>query len=129
MNKKNIKVRTCILCFNKFNQNQLIRLFTTKNYSLIIITFNNKITLINNSNYGLPNLKELIKNKNRSIYFCLECIKKNDIDKTHKKINNYFSKLIKLKKLRNLEKLKNYLTDKKNLKNLLQILHLNFINL
>ncbi|MCX7870983.1 MAG: hypothetical protein N2485_05365 [bacterium] len=124
---KNIKVRTCIICFNKFTQEELIRLFVAKN-DILVITFKDKIILINYIDSGSNNelndvnilfrRKELMKSKSRSIYFCFECIIKNDINKIQKRINNYFSKLKKMQKLKNLEKLKIYLENKKSIQDI-----------
>lgn len=124
---KNTKVRTCIICFNKFTQAELIRLLITKN-DILVITFKDKIILIsyinNESDNELNDVnilfrrKELMKSKSRSIYFCFECIIKNDINKIQKRINNYFSKLKKMQKLKNLEKLKIYLDNKKNIQDI-----------
>ncbi len=124
---KNVKIRTCIICFNKFTQAELIRLFITKN-DILVITFKDKIILINYINNEFSNelsdvntfskKNELIKSKSRSIYFCFECIIKNDINKLQKRINNYFSKLKKMQKLKNLEKLKIYLENKKSIQDI-----------
>jgi predicted RNA-binding protein YlxR (DUF448 family) len=100
MNKlKNIKIRTCIICFNKLPQEKLIRIFVYNN-STISIIYQNSLYFIENNNLlkvenNKPKFKEIMKNKSRSIYFCKECLKNNDINRIPKKINNY---LLKLKK-------------------------------
>ena len=100
MNKlKNIKIRTCIICFNKLPQEKLIRIFVYNN-STISIVYKNSFYFIENNNLlkvenNKPKFKEMMKNKSRSIYLCKECLKNNDINRIQKKINNY---LLKLKK-------------------------------
>ena len=100
MNKlKNIKIRTCIICFNKLYQEKLIRIFVYNN-STISIVYKNSFYFIENNNLlkvenNKPKFKEMMKNKSRSIYLCKECLKNNDINRIQKKINNY---LLKLKK-------------------------------
>ncbi|MGC8734631.1 MAG: hypothetical protein ACP5RD_06300 [bacterium] len=101
---KNLKIRSCIICFNKFNQKELIRLFIYKNQIPYLI-YNQKIITDNNENIDY---KDVMKNKSRSIYFCIECIKKNNINNLQKKITNY------LKKIKN-PILKNYLPEINNL--------------
>jgi predicted RNA-binding protein YlxR (DUF448 family) len=98
MNKlKNIKIRTCIICFNKLPQEKLIRIFVYNN-STISIIYQNSFYFIENSNFlkvenNKPKFKEIMKNKSRSIYLCKECLKNNDINRIQKKINNYLLKL------------------------------------
>jgi predicted RNA-binding protein YlxR (DUF448 family) len=98
MNKlKNIKTRTCIICFNKFHQEKLIRIFVYNN-STISIIYQNSFYFIENNNFlkvenNKPKFKEIMKNKSRSIYLCKECLKNNDINRIQKKINNYLLKL------------------------------------
>jgi predicted RNA-binding protein YlxR (DUF448 family) len=100
MNKlKNIKIRTCIICFNKLPQEKLIRIFVYNNSNISII-YQNSFYFIENNNLlkvenNKPKFKEIMKNKSRSIYLCKECLKNNDINRIQKKINNY---LLKLKK-------------------------------
>jgi len=100
MNKlKNIKIRTCIICFNKLPQEKLIRIFVYNN-STVSIIYQNSFYFIENSNFlkvenNKPKFKEIMKNKSRSIYLCKECLKNNDINRIQKKINNY---LLKFKK-------------------------------
>jgi predicted RNA-binding protein YlxR (DUF448 family) len=100
MNKlKNIKIRTCIICFNKLPQEKLIRIFVYNNSNISII-YQNSFYFIENNNLlkvenNKPKFKEIMKNKSRSIYLCKECLKNNDINKIPKKINNY---LLKFKK-------------------------------
>ena len=100
MNKlKNIKIRTCIICFNKLPQEKLIRIFVYNNRTVSII-YQNSFYFIENSNFlkvenNKPKFKEIMKNKSRSIYLCKECLKNNDINRIQKKINNY---LLKFKK-------------------------------
>jgi len=98
MNKlKNIKIRTCIICFNKLPQEKLIRIFVYNN-STVSIIYQNSFYFIENSNFlkvenNKPKFKEIMKNKSRSIYLCKECLKNNDINRIQKKINNYLLKL------------------------------------
>jgi predicted RNA-binding protein YlxR (DUF448 family) len=98
MNKlKNIKTRTCIICFNKLPQEKLIRIFVYNN-STVSIIYQNSFYFIENSNFlkaenNKPKFKEIMKNKSRSIYLCKECLKNNDINRIQKKINNYLLKL------------------------------------
>jgi len=98
MNKlKNIKIRTCIICFNKLYQEKLIRIFVYNN-STISIVYKNSFYFIENNNLlkvenNKPKFKEMMKNKSRSIYLCKECLKNNDINRIQKKINNYLLKL------------------------------------
>jgi len=98
MNKlKNIKIRTCIICFNKLPQEKLIRIFVYNNGTVSII-YQNSFYFIENSNFlkvenNKPKFKEIMKNKTRSIYLCKECLKNNDINRIQKKINNYLLKL------------------------------------
>jgi predicted RNA-binding protein YlxR (DUF448 family) len=98
MNKlKNIKIRTCIICFNKLPQEKLIRIFVYNN-STVSIIYQNSFYFIENNNLlkvenNKPKFKEIMKNKSRSIYLCKECLKNNDINRIPKKINNYLLKL------------------------------------
>jgi predicted RNA-binding protein YlxR (DUF448 family) len=98
MNKlKNIKTRTCIICFNKLPQEKLIRIFVYNN-STISIIYQKSFYFIENNNFlkvenNKPKFKEIMKNKSRSIYLCKECLKNNDINRIQKKINNYLLKL------------------------------------
>ena len=98
MNKlKNIKIRTCIICFNKLPQEKLIRIFVYNNITFSII-YQNSFYFIENNNLlkvenNKPKFKEIMKNKSRSIYLCKECLKNNDINRIQKKINNYLLKL------------------------------------
>jgi predicted RNA-binding protein YlxR (DUF448 family) len=98
MNKlKNIKIRTCIICFNKLPQEKLIRIFLYNNSNISII-YQNSFYFIENNNLlkvenNKPKFKEIMKNKSRSIYLCKECLKNNDINRIQKKINNYLLKL------------------------------------
>jgi predicted RNA-binding protein YlxR (DUF448 family) len=98
MNKlKNIKIRTCIICFNKLSQEKLIRIFVYNN-STVSIIYQNSFYFIENNNLlkvenNKPNFREIMKNKSRSIYLCKECLKNNDINRIQKKINNYLLKL------------------------------------
>jgi predicted RNA-binding protein YlxR (DUF448 family) len=98
MNKlKNIKIRTCIICFNKLPQEKLIRIFVYNNSNISII-YQNSFYFIENNNLlkvenNKPKFKEIMKNKSRSIYLCKECLKNNDINRIQKKINNYLLKL------------------------------------
>jgi predicted RNA-binding protein YlxR (DUF448 family) len=98
MNKlKNIKTRTCIICFNKLPQEKLIRIFVYNN-STVSIIYQNSFYFIENNNFlkvenNKPKFKEIMKNKSRSIYLCKECLKNNDINRIQKKINNYLLKL------------------------------------
>jgi predicted RNA-binding protein YlxR (DUF448 family) len=98
MNKlKNIKIRTCIICFNKLPQEKLIRIFVYNN-STISIIYQNSFYFIENNNLlkvenNKPKFKEIMKNKSRSIYLCKECLKNNNINRIQKKINNYLLKL------------------------------------
>jgi predicted RNA-binding protein YlxR (DUF448 family) len=94
---KNIKTRTCIICFNKLPQEKLIRIFVYNN-STVSIIYQNSFYFIENSNFlkvenNKPKFKEIMKNKSRSIYLCKECLKNNDINRIQKKINNYLLKL------------------------------------
>jgi len=98
MNKlKNIRIRTCIICLNKFYQEKLIRIFVYNNKTLSIICQNSPYFIENNNLLKLennkPKYKEITKNKSRSIYLCKECLKNNNINKIQKKINNYLLKL------------------------------------
>jgi predicted RNA-binding protein YlxR (DUF448 family) len=98
MNKlKNIKIRTCIICFNKLPQEKLIRIFVYNN-STISIIYQNSLYFTENNNLlklenNKPKFKEIMKNKSRSIYFCKECLKNKDINRIQKKIKNYLLKL------------------------------------
>lgn len=91
---KNIKIRTCIICFNKFSQEELIRTFIYKNKILFLIP-NKKIITNNPTNDINLKYENIMKNKTKSIYFCKECIKKNNINNLLKKISKYLSKFKK----------------------------------
>lgn len=74
------KIRTCIFCKKKFQQEKMLRIFFI---NFPILFYNKKAIDLEKQEY-IKEIKTIFKKKSRSFYICLECLFKENYRKSER---------------------------------------------